>query len=567
MYPWDEYIKAVKTGQRNAGKLEKLAIDHCLKLQRVHAFDVQEAERIINIASMFKHTKGKWRGKPFNLLPHQAFFLAYLFGLKKKNGRRLIRESMMNMAKKGGKSELDGAVAVIMTFFDGEQTAECYTAANKTEQALFSWKSAKGICSFLAEDYPAFAKDYKFYDNRLDHVLIQPSSENFFKTLPYESKSLDGVNPHFAIIDEFHEYPDTSLPDNLQSGMVLREQPLLLYSTTRGFHPWGPLAQKEEYYTNVLSGLVDDHRVLPLIYSLDDDNNWKNKNFWIQFAPGIDDGLPPYDAIEAEMKSAIDEGGEKLGRCKTKNFNIWQRSQAEFVNMEDWEAGSDPVELGELVNRQCFASFDVGRNNDLSAYTLMFPPVEEGEKFKVFSRFYMPADMVKQRSKEHRVSYQQWIDKGFVTVAPGNFTDTTVILEDIIEDVANFDIHCIAADTAFALELLNQLLVRGYPAVNFPQRYKEMNSAILQLQKMIGKREIQHGGNPVLTWNIANVALKRNTGGQVMMDKSDRVTGKGTESKRTKRKIDGAVSLAMNVGSYLDWIKDNVGVVDEIRFL
>ena len=349
--------------------------------------------------------------------------------------------------------------------------------------------------------------------------------------------------------------------------MVLREQPLLLYSTTRGFHPWGPLAQKEEYYTNVLSGLVDDHRVLPLIYSLDDDNNWKNKNFWIQFAPGIDDGLPPYDAIEAEMKSAIDEGGEKLGRCKTKNFNIWQRSQAEFVNMEDWEAGSDPVELGELVNRQCFASFDVGRNNDLSAYTLMFPPVEEGEKFKVFSRFYMPADMVKQRSKEHRVSYQQWIDKGFVTVAPGNFTDTTVILEDIIEDVANFDIHCIAADTAFALELLNQLLVRGYPAVNFPQRYKEMNSAILQLQKMIGKREIQHGGNPVLTWNIANVALKRNTGGQVMMDKSDRVTGKGTESKRTKRKIDGAVSLAMNVGSYLDWIKDNVGVVDEIRFL
>jgi len=567
MYPWDEYIKAVKTGQRNAGKLEKLAIDHCLKLQRVHAFDVQEAERIINIASMFKHTKGKWRGKPFNLLPHQAFFLAYLFGLKKKNGRRLIRESMMNMAKKGGKSELDGAVAVIMTFFDGEQTAECYTAANKTEQALFSWKSAKGICSFLAEDYPAFAKDYKFYDNRLDHVLIQPSSENFFKTLPYESKSLDGVNPHFAIIDEFHEYPDTSLPDNLQSGMVLREQPLLLYSTTRGFHPWGPLAQKEEYYTNVLSGLVDDHRVLPLIYSLDDDNNWKNKNFWIQFAPGIDDGLPPYDAIEAEMKSAIDEGGEKLGRCKTKNFNIWQRSQAEFVNMEDWAAGSDPVELGELVNRQCFASFDVGRNNDLSAYTLMFPPVEEGEKFKVFSRFYMPADMVKQRSKEHRVSYQQWIDKGFVTVAPGNFTDTTVILEDIIEDVANFDIHCIAADTAFALELLNQLLVRGYPAVNFPQRYKEMNSAILQLQKMIGKREIQHGGNPVLTWNIANVALKRNTGGQVMMDKSDRVTGKGTESKRTKRKIDGAVSLAMNVGSYLDWIKDNVGVVDKIRFL
>lgn len=567
MYPWEEYIKAVRTGQRNAGRLEKMAVEHCMKLQRSYEFDTTEAERVINLISHFKHTKGKWRGTPFNLLPHQSFFIAYLFGLKKPNGFRLISEAMINMAKKGGKSELDGAIAVVMTFFDGEQTAECYTAANKTEQALFSWKSAKGICTQLADEFPEFKQDFKYYDNRLDHVLIQPSSENFFKTLPYESKSLDGVNPHFAIIDEFHEYPDMSLPDNLQSGMVLRDQSLLLYSTTRGFHPWGPLAQKEEYYENVLKGLVDDHTVLPLIYALDDDNNWQNKNYWIQFAPGIDDNLPSYEAIEGEMKKKIEEGGESLARCKVKNFNMWQRSKEAFVDMDDWDKGSDPIKEEELHGRRCFAAFDVGRSNDLSAYTLLFPPEKEGEKFKALCRFFMPIELVQQRSIDHRVSYQQWIDKGYIIASPGNFTDTIVIFDKMLKDLENFNVENIAADKAFAIELINQLLALGHPAIEYPQRYSTMNAPILRLQKMIGKQEIQHGGNPVLGWNIANVALKRNTGGQVMMDKSDRITGHGKEASRTKRKIDGAVALTMCIGMYLDWLKENSEPVDEIKFL
>ena len=84
MRPWEEYIKAVQIGQRNAGKLEKLAVEHCLKLARIHNFDEQEAERVLNIVSNFRHTKGKWKGTKFNLLPHQSFYLAYLFGLKKK---------------------------------------------------------------------------------------------------------------------------------------------------------------------------------------------------------------------------------------------------------------------------------------------------------------------------------------------------------------------------------------------------------------------------------------------------------------------------------------------------
>lgn len=41
-----------------------------------------------------------------------------------------------------------------------------------------------------------------------------------------------------------------------------------------------------------------------------------------------------------------------------------------------------------------------------------------------------------------------------------------------------------------------------------------------------------------------------------MMDKSDRVTAKGKDAKRGRKKIDGMVVLAMCVGVYLESIKD-----------
>lgn len=554
--PWEDYVKAVKTGRRNAGKLERLAVEHVTSLASRFDFDEAEVERIMNITHLCRHTKGKWKGVPFNLLPHQAFFLAYLFGLKADTGFRLIREAMINMSKKGGKSELDGLVAFIMTFFDGEQTAEGYIVANKTEQAMFCWKSAKAIATQFAADTPAFGEDFKFYDNQQNHVLIQPSSENFFKTLPYESSTLDGVLPHIAIIDEFHEYPDTSVPDNLVSGMILREQPLLLYSTTRGFHPYGPLAEKEEYYTNVLTGLVDDPYIFPLIFSLDDDNNWTNKNYWIQFAPGVEDGLPSYEALEGAMQKAIDEGGHTMVSNKTKNFNIWQRSKSVFVQQEMWDKGAAPIDLTKLAGKKCFAAFDLGQSDDLTAVGFLFPPDEDSGNFRFILKCFMPELLVVQRSREQKVSYQQWINEGFVIPTSGNLTDTVELADVIFEDFEKYQVEKFYGDKAFALELMNILLARGLPIESFPQTPAYMNGPIIKLQNLVNSGKLQHGGNKVLTWMMSNVTLKKNSGGQVMMDKSDRITGHGKDHKKGKKKIDGAVVLAMCVAGYINSLED-----------
>jgi phage terminase large subunit-like protein len=551
-YPWQPYIDEVLGKKSPAGRLEKLGVQHAMKCAEQYEHDVDEAMRVIEITRLFRHTKGKWMGKPFNLMPHQAFFLAYLFGMKDESGFRLYREAMLNMSKKGGKSELDGAIAVLMTFFDGEPKGEGYAVANKTEQAMFCWESAWKICTQMKAEYPDFDARFKCYHNQQKHILIDLESESTFKTLPYESSTLDGVMPHFAAMDEVHEYPDMKVRDNLRSGMVLREQPLLLYSTTRGFHPYGPLAKLEEYFEQVLKGEIEDWRVFPMIYAIDKPAEWTREKHWRQSNPGIAYGLPSAETLARERDAALAEGGEKVVAVKTKNFNLWQRASANYIDIAKWDAAPPLGKLEDYAGRECFAAFDIGRTDDLSAVGYLFP--EPDGTFAFFLRAFMPEDMIDRRSREHKVVYRDWIADGWIAATPGNITDTTWVFEQISQDVSEFGmsgLKAIYADVAFAVELLNRLLDAGYPAEKFAQTYSMMNAPVLKLQALALQSKIRHGGNPVLSWMMSNVELKKNAGGQVMMDKSDRITGHGKDAKRGSKKIDGAVVLAMCIGGWM----------------
>lgn len=168
----------------------------------------------------------------------------------------------------------------------------------------------------------------------------------------------------------------------------------------------------------------------------------------------------------------------------------------------------------------------------------------------------MPLDMVSRRSTEHRVSYSQWINEGLVIPTPGNVTDTAAITDKILADSQKFKIKTIFADMAFAVEIINSLSAIGLPVEAFPQRYGTMNAPVLKVQSLVNSGQLQHGGNKVLDWMCVNVTLKKNTGGQVMMDKSDRISGKGVDQKKGRKKIDGMVVLAMCVSGWLDSIND-----------
>jgi phage terminase large subunit-like protein len=83
-------------------------------------------------------------------------------------------------------------------------------------------------------------------------------------------------------------------------------------------------------------------------------------------------------------------------------------------------------------------------------------------------------------------------------------------------------------------QVSSHLIDAGVNVVQFGQGYKSMNPAVDALENSVLKQEIEHFSNPVLSWMIGNVSVKKDPAGQRKFDKD-----------KCHDKIDGPVALAM----------------------
>jgi len=556
---WEEYIHAVESGKRFAGELERLTISRFKSMLKndSYYFDTVEVEQKFHIISNFKHTKGSFKGVPFNILPWQAFFWAYIFGLKDKaDNARVVREAMLCMAKKGGKSEVGGATGVIMTLFDNEPGAECYSAANSSDQAEFSWSAGAVMCKQLIQDDEDFASYCRVYDSVNNRKIIDLETGSFFKTIAAENKTLDGVNPHFALIDEYHEAKDDLIPKNLRSGMVQRKQPLLMYATTRGFNPNGELARLEQKHIALLRGTAKDDSSMSLIFGFDPEDeeeikrNWGkpveevNKKTWEKANPGI--GIAPtWKGLEAMYTDAVNEGVSAQTNFLVKNLNIWVRTSKTWIPDNIWMQCAKKHKESSLQGRRAFAAFDLSSNRDLTCFGLLFPPDDDSGDFVFKCYSFMPADNVEQRVRRDRVPYMDWHKAGLVEFTEGNITDQNRVLEVVLEAGEKYDLENIYYDPWQSTKLATELSDHGARLTPFRQTVTNFNEPIRMIEELISTKRLAHGGDEVLRWMAGNVVIKY-FNGLCKFDKD-----------KSREKIDGMVVMAMCFAGYLNWLANN----------
>ncbi|ADI00491.1 terminase TerL endonuclease subunit [Salisediminibacterium selenitireducens] len=67
-------------------------------------YDKAKADHAVNFINCLKHTKGQWRGVPFDLLPWQDQIIRDVFGTVKENGYRQYNTAYVEIPKKNGKA-------------------------------------------------------------------------------------------------------------------------------------------------------------------------------------------------------------------------------------------------------------------------------------------------------------------------------------------------------------------------------------------------------------------------------------------------------------------------------
>lgn len=238
---------------------------------------------IIFIEKYCRHSKGKWAGQAVKLELFQKAFIQALFGfIDKDTGIRKYKKGALFIGRKNGKSTMDSGLANFMLTKDGEGGAEIYSVATKKDQAKVVWDESKR----MIKKSPALNKRIRC----LVGGIYYDETESFLKALASDSNSLDGLNAHFVICDEVHAWKDKNLLDVMYDSMSAREQPMLLETSTMGTIRESVFDNEYEYFSEIIAGYegksnIVDETVLPIIYELDNPNEWQDEKKWYKANP------------------------------------------------------------------------------------------------------------------------------------------------------------------------------------------------------------------------------------------------------------------------------------------
>ena len=245
-------------------------------------YDVTKADHAVNFINCLKHTKGKWRGVPFELLSWQDEIIRTLFGTVKENGYRQYNTCYCEIPKKNGKSELAAAIALYMTCGDGEWGAEVYGCASDRQQASIVFDVAVD----MVDQCPALKKRIKPVMS-VKRLVYKPTN-SFYQVLSAEAYTKHGLNVHAVIFDELHAQPNRELFDVMTKGSGdARTQPLYFLITTAGTDRNSICFEQHQKAVDIIEGRKIDPTFYPVIYGASDEDDWTSEATWYKANPSL----------------------------------------------------------------------------------------------------------------------------------------------------------------------------------------------------------------------------------------------------------------------------------------
>ena len=490
-------------------------------------YDKEYADFAVAFIESLCHTKGTWAGKRFELMDWQEQIIRDLFGILKPNGYRQFNTAYIEIPKKNGKSELAAAVALLLTCGDGEQRAEVYGAAADRQQASIVFDVAADMVRMC----PALNKRVKILASQ--KRLIYEPTNSFYQVLSAEAYSKHGFNVHGVVFDELHSQPNRKLYDVLTKGSGdARMQPLFFLITTAGTDTHSICYEVHQKAQDIIDGRKIDPTFYPVIYGADDTEDWTSPKVWKKCNPSLGETIG-MDKVKTACESAKQNPGEE-NSFRQLRLNQWVKQAVRWMPMDKWDKCAFAVNEEQLEGRVCYGGLDLSSTTDITAFVLVFPPLDEEDKYIILPYFWIPEDTLDLRVKRDHVPYDVWERKGYLQTTEGNVVHYGYIEKFIEELGKKFNIREIAFDRWGAVQMVQNLEGMGFTVVPFGQGFKDMSPPTKELMKLTLEQKIAHGGHPVLRWNMDNIFIRTDPAGNIKADKE-----KSTE------KIDGAVATIM----------------------
>lgn len=464
-------------------------------------FSNDKALRAVNFFELLKHTKGKFYGQNFKLLPWQHEIISDVYGTLNEKGLRRYQYVYLEVPKKNGKSELVAAAGLYHTFADNEIKGEVYGCAADRAQASLAFDVAVD----MVDQNTILKKRCKY---TASHKRIKDKiSGSTYQVLSAEAFTKHGLNASAVIFDELHAQPNRNLWDVMTFGAGdARLQPIWWVITTAGDDPdrhsigW----EIHEKAQKILDKEIIDPRWYVKIFGLPMEADIWNEENWYKANPSLGHTIEIETVRQAALGAKNSASEEKLFRWL--RLNQWVANKTtSWMPLTLWDSAITDLNPSDLVGKRCYAGLDLSSTTDLSAVGLVFPPQEDLDHYVFMTEQWIPQDNMKDRVLRDKVPYDKWAKEGHIHVTPGNVIDYDFIKARLIALDRQYEIVGWGNDP-WGAEKLRQDLDReaDIELVEVRQNIANMSGPMKEIERLLKIGAIKQLGNPVTRWAFGN---------------------------------------------------------------
>ena len=523
-----EYWEAIESGKvlvsKRVYKQYKKLVEE-IKNPDKYIFDEARANKPIEFIERFcKHSKGEWAGKPVILELFQKAYISALFGfIDKETGLRRYRESMFYVARKNGKTTMLSGIAAYMMVADGEAGAEVYSTATKRDQARILFDETYN----MVKQSPELSKHIK----KRKSDLYFPLTMSKFQPLGKNSNTLDGLNAHCVIMDELHGVTDRNLYEVMKQSQSARRQPLLIMITTAGTVRECIFDDMYAYACNVVDGKFEDDSFLPILYELDEREEWTDFTKWEKANPGLGT-IKKLDDLMRKVEKAKNNPKDVSG-VLTKDFNIRDTISSAWLTFDDIN-NEKTFDITRFRNCYAIGGADLSITTDLTAATLLMMDKDTQERF-IYQMYWLPRDNFEKRVQQDKIPYDKWLQQGLLRLCNGNsinYSDVTAWFLEMVNDYGITPLW-IYYDSYSAKYWVEEMEQNGFKMVRCIQGAKTLSLPMQMMGADLQAKKINYNNNPILKWCLTNTGVETDRNGNIVPVKN----------QAAKMRIDGMASM------------------------
>lgn len=492
-------------------------------------FDPALVDQKIAALKLLRHTKGKWAGSPIIPTSVQvAYVIAPIFGwvVPDDAGRmvRIIRDAWVEMPRKGAKTTLVSALAMLLGFADGEPGAEVLLGAASRDQAGQAYKPLEALARSSMVLRDAGVKATK-------KEIVRQSDGSIVKPVSSRGDLAHGANVHGGLVDELHVHKSPDLLEAIESGTGAREQPLVIVITTADDgQTTSVYAMRREMIEKIASGVLKAPASYGVIFAAEETDDPFVPATWAKANP-----LYPVTPSPQFMRAAADKakaGPVELASFRRLHLGIRAKQGSRYIDLDRWDRNASMIEPEKLLGRKAYGGLDLGSVSDLTALCWLFPDHDRGG-YDVTWRFWMPEAALAKLDARTQRNGSAWVDKGLITLTPGDVTDYDFLKATISADLEAYKVQGIGYDRWNATQLVIDLENDGAPMVKVGQGLVSMSAPMKELNRLImagtaAKPLLRHGGNLVARWMTDNLRAATDPAENVKPDKAksmDKIDG------------------------------------------